>query len=211
MDINNIWENFILEEFPEGNFGELFAEGPESLNELESLNENKLQIEVRDMNDDASIDNKQITANRHFTKIESEAHKSKIEIYLKRYDSFIKSPRVHFVYDTAFYTAFLLIFSYVMLCDLSYYDTENEKTFLGNSTFDENTNVTFIRIQNETYFEKNIVKNPSSLEYLLIFWVFSFICEEFSQVNVYLSICFKLQNDLKNYFIFKAIFKQRNS
>ena len=159
--------------------------------ELESLNENKLQIEVRDMNDDDV--NKQTTANRNFTKIESEVHKSKIEIYLKRYDSFIKSPRVHFVYDTAFYTAFLLLFSYVMLCDLSYYDTENEKTFLGNSTFDENTNV--------TYFEKNIVKNPSSLEYLLIFWIFSFICEEFSQVNVYVSICFKLQNDLKNYFI----------
>jgi hypothetical protein len=159
------------------------AENEEENMELESLNENNLQIEVRDMNgDDVNIDNKQTTANRNFTKIESEVHKSKIEIYLKRYDSFIKSPRVHFVYDTAFYTAFLLLFSYVMLCDLSYYDTENEETFLGNSTFDENTNVTFIRIQNETYFENNIVKNPSSLEYLLMFWIFSFICEEFSQV-----------------------------
>ncbi len=145
--------------------------------ELESLNENNLQIEIRDMNDDdVHIDNKQTTANRNFTKIESEVHKSKIEIYLKRYDSFIKSPRVHFVYDTAFYTAFLLLFSYVMLCDLSYYDTKNEETFLRNSSF--------IRIQNETYFEKNIVKNPSSLEYLLIFWIFSFICEEFSQVLI---------------------------
>jgi hypothetical protein len=163
------------QELEEENITYGLVQNEEEIMKLESLNENKLQIEVRDMNDDdVNIDNKQITANRHFTKIESEVHKSKIEIYLKRYDSFIKSPRVHFVYDTAFYTAFLLLFSYVMLCDLSYYDTENEEMLLGNSTF--------LRIQNETYLEKNNVKNPSSLEYLLIFWIFSFICEEFSQV-----------------------------
>ena len=105
--------------------------------------------------------------------------KSKLAVYLKRYDSFIKSPRVHFVYDTLFYTIFLLLFSYMLLCDLNYYAISSEEEIVTtNGTLNTTANM-----GNSTYNIKKQVQGPSSVEYILIFWIIMFIGEELSQVS----------------------------
>jgi hypothetical protein len=157
--------------------------------ELDNLNsatnENQTNMEVIDMYPNDQNDHER-TGN--LTKVESETQircKSKFDIYLKRYDSFIKSPRVHFVYDTVFYTTFLLLFSYIILCDLTYYQvTDNEKSSNESNTLNETLNNFTGMTKSDEYFEQKIIKAPSSLEYLLAFWIFSFICEEFSQVCI---------------------------
>lgn len=71
--------------------------------------------------------------------------KNRFQVYLSRYKNFIDSPRIHFVYDTVFYTIFLLLFSYMMLCDFNYYkpmvdeDIHNHQNESSNFTLDYTT------------------------------------------------------------------------
>ena len=52
--------------------------------------------------------------------------KSAIKSYLNRYEYFNKSPKVRFIQHTLFFTGFLLIFSYMLLCDFNYYKIEQK-------------------------------------------------------------------------------------
>jgi hypothetical protein len=49
------------------------------------------------------------------------------QLYSKRYKNFVKSPRVHFVFDAAFFTMFIILFSYMMLCEFTFYKTVIEE------------------------------------------------------------------------------------
>ena len=149
--------------------------------------QNQNQMEVHDLNDD-TIENGTVINDGYISRHESEIKKSKFQIYLARYKSFIKSPRVHFVYDTLFYTIFLLLFSYMLLCDLTYFDDFSEDSIEthNHSNNSISYNDSFIRKQFATFdysSDDKIIKKPSVLEFFLIFWIISFIFEEFAQVS----------------------------
>ena len=122
----------------------------------------------------------------------------KFKIYWKRYFGFTTSPRVHFVYDTLFYTIFLIIFSYMLLCEFKYYGEEisfsNET--LNSTDISEKNNSTeyligkFYFTHGAITYEK-MVQMPTFIEYLIIFWIISFFAEELNQVVDNVEIFFK--------------------
>ena len=80
-----------------------------------------------------------------------------------------------------------MTYSYCLLCDYSdYYDDDyyaqllNDTSFM-NSTFTDTANSADIFILKEI-----IIKKPSILEYIMIYWVFSVVVEEVRQVSNYL-------------------------
>ncbi len=101
---------------------------------------------------------------------------SRWSTYWDFYRRFVSSPRVHFVYDALFYVIFLMLFSYMVLCELSYYETKLVvDTVFNKSSAYNNTEKRMV--------EKTVLKAPSFIEYLLIFWIFSFMMEEARQVR----------------------------
>jgi hypothetical protein len=115
---------------------------------------------------------------------------NKFKIYKDRYSNFIKSPRVHFVYETFFYTVFLLLFSYMLLCEMNYYkeedDPSNNQQQQTNRTHFDLSNSNINNSSDDDIFKwftiKDEVKRPSYVEYILLYWIFTFIVEEMSQV-----------------------------
>jgi hypothetical protein len=107
---------------------------------------------------------------------------TKWSTYWSRYKRFVDSPRVHFTYDAIFYIIFLTLFSYMILCEFEYFISENQSL----NDLVEKSNVVNVSIYNESNslpnFSNKNVKMPSSIEYLLIFWVLAFIIEEIRQV-----------------------------
>lgn len=110
-----------------------------------------------------------------------------------RYASFINSPRICFIYDTFFYTMFLLLFSYLILCEFVYYVDE-----LGADEADNGTNDSvLLRLShhsNETILSeeqsnstdsgagnRREITIPSALEWTVIAWVLTYIIEELRQ------------------------------
>ncbi len=128
--------------------------------------------------------------------------KSKIKTYLKRYEYFIKSPKTRFLYDTLFYMTFLSIYSYMLLCEFSYFEEENflPNSKEANSSNDEISNSTLINnIDNSSISFRSVddsnrsATSPKIIEYIITIWVLSFFVEEMKQVIYSLSI-------LKQYF-----------
>jgi hypothetical protein len=117
------------------------------------------------------------------------ALKTNLRLYAVRYSRFIKSPRICFIYDTFFYLVFLLLFSYMLLCDFNYYDQELSKTTtatsLPNVTLISNnfTNYTRKRLLLNTFTVNPHVSHPSSLEWLLLLWIITYIIDEIRQVE----------------------------
>ena len=98
--------------------------------------------------------------------------KSTINSYLNRYEYFNKSPKVRFIQHTLFFTGFLLIFSYMLLCDFNYYKIEqrlSNSNETDNST-NENNNSSEIsqdRLPNFRSVNSNkIVNYPKLIEYM---------------------------------------------
>lgn len=117
----------------------------------------------------------------------------KIRLYKWRYSSFINSPRVCFIYDTFFYTIFLLLFSYMILCKFVYYvdelnkdeETKTQSHLLaGSNTSNQSSEM----IANMNISVEPALRNqrqvtmPSRLEYTLMIWVFIYLIEEVKQV-----------------------------
>jgi len=128
--------------------------------------------------------------------------KSKIKTYLKRYEYFIKSPKTRFLYDTLFYMTFLSIYSYMLLCEFSYFEEENflPNSKEANSSNEEISNSTLINNSDNSSISFRSVddsnrsaKSPKIIEYIITIWVLSFFVEEIKQVIYSLSI-------LKRYF-----------
>lgn len=96
---------------------------------------------------------------------------SALKIYWKRYRYFIDSPRVHFVYETFFYSIFLALFSFMLLCEFEYYQKKPQ------------TNTRFESTKNSTnYINEKLAKDPSYSEYVIIFWWVMYVIEELRQV-----------------------------
>ena len=112
-----------------------------------------------------------------------ENRKSKWKIYWRRFESFTQSPKVHFFYDTIFYATFLLMFSYMLLCDFNYYKLVDEDAFYNqeNSTLDS---VASFNKSQEFISALKVVQLPSFIEYLVTFWIISFFFEELNQVTL---------------------------
>lgn len=97
------------------------------------------------------------------------------KIYCKRYKHFIDSPRVHFVYETVFYSIFLAFFSFMLLCEFEYYQKNTQlSTHLEFTT------------NSSSYTDFKLVKYPSYSEYIIIFWWLMYVIEEFRQVTIWL-------------------------
>lgn len=109
---------------------------------------------------------------------ETERPKSKLDIYFRRYNSFTSSPKCHCFFDAIFYGAFLLIFSYMLLCDFTYYkqDTTVITFNQSNKSVSNFTQYIFANCLNSThkFMNRKIVKGPSKIEYLVIFWIMAF-------------------------------------
>lgn len=119
---------------------------------------------------------------------------NKLRLYKWRYSSFINSPRVCFIYDTFFYTIFLLLFSYMLLCRFVYYedelnrdnDDEAPKSHLLAATNRSISNSSGL-LRNRSLSEPaddelREVTKPTRLEYTLMVWVFIYLIEEVKQV-----------------------------
>lgn len=113
---------------------------------------------------------------------------SKLSTYWDRFKHFVKSPRVHFVYDAFCFSLFLLLFSYMILCEFTYYENIEIEVPVNqiNSTFVSNfSNLSSIVPNTNIIYEKKIVKDikkPSYIEYILIYWMVAFMAEEARQV-----------------------------
>ena len=80
------------------------------------------------------------------------------------------------------YFVFLVLFAYMMLFDFKFktietiieYNLTNSSYFVNETTINEDHNET----------NHVLLTKPSFIQYLLTFWVFTFICEEIRQVRV---------------------------
>jgi hypothetical protein len=149
-------------------------------------------------------------------RIKTKIKQSKWSTYWSRYRRFVHSPRVHFVYDALFYVIFLIMFSYMILCEFDYYEeTEKEsndfvlsqnenfvnKTInqnynlnqsvhvfnssskLRNISPNENSSALFNENSHYASSSRRLLKKPSWIEYILIYWMLTFMIEEGRQVS----------------------------
>lgn len=147
------------------------------------------------------LSTKMVTAPKKFKKKKKYVRRSKWSTYVNRYLDFVQSPRVHFVNDTIFYMIFLMLFNYMILCEFNYYETvdaylpinstetesfENQTVIENNSTTDANQTIEYVTIGPQLFEKVQIVqlKQPSIIEYILMYWIFCFIAEEVRQVIV---------------------------
>lgn len=113
--------------------------------------------------------------------------------------NFLQIPRVRFFYDSLSYFIFLLLFSYVILCDFNFKKQIQKpnsftSTDIINERFDKNN-------------EENVkISLPSTLEFVIVGWVFALFCEEVRQLmndgeGVKVKLMIKAYfNDSLNYF-----------
>lgn len=114
--------------------------------------------------------------------------KSIVATYWDRFKHFVKSPRVHFVYDAFCFSLFLLLFSYMILCEFTYYENVLIEVPINmiNSSFINNSSNLSAPLPQIPITEKQMVKEikkPSFIEYVLIYWMFAFMAEEARQVS----------------------------
>ena len=141
------------------------------------------------------------------SKRKSMKKQSKWTTYWNRYKRFVHSPRVHFVYDALFYFIFLILFSYMILCEFNYYEhIEVKVTKPLNQSIDNKQNLSVHELNNvngsfvSNVEQRRVLKKPSLIEYLLIYWMFSFALEEFRQYFFGESETKILKNKLMHYF-----------
>ena len=100
--------------------------------------------------------------------------------YHEKFWNFILAPRSHFVYETLLYIAFLVTFSYLMLCEYRFYVPKNKKFNLNRTNLNySNNSSNHLMIGHKDIRPQAI---PHWLEYLIIYWVLTFCCQEVFQV-----------------------------
>ena len=90
--------------------------------------------------------------------------------YVEKYKNFIKTPKIMFFYRGVFYISFLLLFSYMILCDLSYFELIQNNGNKKSSSFEEH--------------QTKVIKNPSVVEWLILFYILCTLIEEIYQFSV---------------------------
>jgi hypothetical protein len=165
----------------------------------ESKEESKAQNNSLFINDDQMKQNKVELLNKN---------QNYFLIYWKRYTTFFKSPKVHYAYEVLFFVAFLMLFSYTMLCEFNFHEEIDE-------LFQNSLTVNISNLTESSYFASNNSINATRLtakrkikltrllltEYILIFWVFSFMADEFYQLYLENGIVhFKFKSKFTKYF-----------
>ena len=152
-----------------------------------ATDDNQIEIEITEMNNVDNNTNNINNNNNAIVENKKPKMKSRFTVYWNRYNSFVQSPRVHFVYDAIFYTIFLLLFSYLLLCDFNYYSVifEEAPRSTNDSFISLITNRTNETLDNLVDFKK-VINWPSVLECIIIFWIYSFLLEEINQVIIFL-------------------------
>lgn len=182
------------------------------------------------------------------TKHKRKKRQSKWTTYWSRYKHFVQSPCVHFVYDALFYVVFLFLFSYMILCEFTYFEevevweevridryARSVTTQEGNYTnetvwknYTSTTSTTTTMKSTTTNQIKNsvspvddkimklvshvVVKKPSWIEWLLIYWMFAFAAEEARQVFTFFKLRYfnkytrNCLNDLIEYWVLQSNF-----
>jgi len=78
----------------------------------------------------------------------------------------------------------------MILCDFNYY-SPNVEEIASKKTLSNFANNSNDFILNASLPPEKIVQLPYVIEYILIFWVVSYTCEEFNQVKLYIEKSFK--------------------
>ena len=95
--------------------------------------------------------------------------------YIERYKHFISSPKICFLYETIFFHIFLILFSYMLLCEFQFEPPKKEINISSNLTYNNSNG----------YQEVDNTRNfPQFIEFLLLFWIFTYIIDELRQVNL---------------------------
>lgn len=113
---------------------------------------------------------------------EKETRRNWCLTYWKQYYKSITSPYFRYFLHFAFYLVFLIMFSYMMLCDYSFLTTI--KTTISKTRVEYNaTSNTSNLIEEWSEIEEIVVRrNLSWVQYLIIIWIFSFAFEEIRQM-----------------------------
>ncbi len=105
-----------------------------------------------------------------------------IRDYFSRYSSFFHAPKIQFIYEHLFFVYFLMLFSYTLLCKLSYNDdgnyTENNQT----SSYLTTKNITIGGSINENDIKP--ISTPVWQEWFLCVWILGMIYDELIQVLI---------------------------
>ena len=142
--------------------------------------------------DDEEENDAENNNNNKLEMIEENSNKDDVEerslfyIYWSRYRIFVKTPKVHYIYEIIFYLVFLVLFSYTILCKFNYYTANGEQHLddmhnLSNSS----DNSTLTNADNNMR-----IADPSAFEYTLIVWILLFIIDEIYQVTCYFNHLF---------------------
>jgi hypothetical protein len=105
------------------------------------------------------------------------------KLFNKLYMSFITTPKISFIFETAFLFIFLILFSVMILCDF-YYERESTRTIekllvAGNLSSSNSSNETIIRVtESEVYMQKRL----GITEWIVIVWMFSYFIDELRQM-----------------------------
>ena len=95
-----------------------------------------------------------------------------IQSYFKILLEFLNSPCIIFYYDTCCYILFLCVFSFFIMSDFRFQSEHSSS----------HTNQSINGTMRSNLTDKSVpIKNPSTLEYVLIIWIFSFMLEELRQ------------------------------
>ena len=98
--------------------------------------------------------------------------------FLKKYNFFIRSPRVHFFYDTLLFLLFLVLFSFTLLCKFNYCDYTVFKEINGRENSTDSNQASFFKIHKL----KNEALIDFTYECLLFIWVLLLFLQEIDQV-----------------------------
>ncbi|CAF5087815.1 unnamed protein product, partial [Rotaria sp. Silwood1] len=122
-----------------------------------------------------------------------------LKLYFINITRFLHTPYVKYLYNLYFHMIFLLIFSYVILCDffplygfpidicVSANDSQDHKeNFAGKNDNQPSINNSLIRngynasTSGSYGFQQH--KRPSGTEFVLLIWIFTLVCEEIRQL-----------------------------
>lgn len=100
------------------------------------------------------------------------------------------------MYETLAFLSFLILFSFFILCEFNYYyDQDYYEALTETIKHEFNLTVNQTEEIDLMVIKKNHIKAPSLIEYVLVFWVATFILEEFRQV--YNSFQERVYNNIK--------------
>jgi hypothetical protein len=122
------------------------------------------------VNDLDDLETSVTVARRVRFKFHFQSIKKLARVYKYRYACFINSPRTCFVYETFFYVIFLLLFTYMLLCDFNYQEVKDPLTITPS-------NVSVLGVS-----RGKIANGPTNLEWILFTWILVYVIEEIQQV-----------------------------